>query len=259
MIPKLHNEVPEVVKLQLSQTEAVCLTTDDWTSVNNESFVAVTAHFFDQSFELCSLLLGCTEFYERHTADKVSEHLLKIAQEWNLNNKITAIVTDNASNMTAAVRLCEWRHVQCFAHSLNLVAQAGIAQIQAIVNKIKAIVAYFKRSSQALNKLHTMQDQLGVPRRKLVQDVLTRWNSTYDMMDRFVVIKDALVSTLAILDTNLEQLTSHEWKVVGQAKNVLEIFKEVTDEISAEKFVSISKVILFVSAISTDLSNERRT
>lgn len=99
-----------------------------------------------------------------------------------------------------------------------------------------------------------MQDQLGVPRRKLIQDVLTRWNSTYDMMDRFVVIKDALVSTLAILDTNLEQLTSHEWMVVGEAKNVLEIFKEVTDEISAEKFVSISKVILLVTAISTDLS-----
>lgn len=76
----------------------------------------------------------------------------------------------------------------------------------------------------------------------------------YDMMDRFVVIRDALVSTLAILDTNLEQLTSHEWKVVGQAKNVLEIFKEVTDEISAEEFVSISKVILFFTAISTDLS-----
>lgn len=137
-------------------------------------------------------------------------------------NTYCYIVTDNASNMTAAVRLCEWRHVQCFAHSLNLVAQAGVAQIQAIVNKIKAIVVYFKRSSQALNKLHIMQDQLGVPCRKLVQDVLTRWNSTYDMMDRFVVIKDALVSTLAILDTNLEQLTSHEWKVVGQAKNVLE-------------------------------------
>lgn len=42
--------------------------------------------------------------------------------------------------------------------------------------------------------------------------------------------------------------------VVVQAKNVLEIFNEVTEEVSAEKFVSLSKVILFVNAISTDLA-----
>lgn len=211
LIPKLYNKVAVVVKIKLSQAEAVCLTTDGWTSINNESFIAVTAHFFNDSFELCSVLLRCSEFYERHTAEKVSEHLLKTAKDWDISNKISAIVTDNAANMTAAVRLCEWRHVQCFARSVNLVAQAGIGEIHNIVLKIKAIVVFFKRGSQALNKLHTMQDQLGVPRLKLVQDVPTRWNSTYNMMDRFVSTKDALVSTHAILDANLEQLSSHEW------------------------------------------------
>lgn len=70
--------------------------------------------------------------------------------EFEIQNKITAIVADNASNIQSAIRKGNWRGVGCFAHSLNLVAQAAITQINEEVAKVKRIVEYFRKSSQGL-------------------------------------------------------------------------------------------------------------
>ncbi|XP_054281126.1 E3 SUMO-protein ligase ZBED1-like [Macrosteles quadrilineatus] len=202
---------------------------------------------------MVSVLLQCVEFQDRHTAENLSDQLKAVVKEWGIDNKIAGVVTDNAANEVAAIRLCEWRHIPSFAHSLNLVVQGSLDNIKPILVKVKAIVEFFKRSSQALAKLQNMQEQLGLPKLKLIQDVVTRWNSTYDMVERFCNMKDAIVSTVALLETNLTMLTPHEWKVLDKTREVLSIFKEVTEEVSVEKYVSLSKVILFVTAITSDL------
>lgn len=90
---------------------------------------------------------------------------------------------------------------------------------------------------------------MGLPELKLKHDVVTRWNSTYDMLKRIITIKDAVLSTLAILQSNIQVLTPAEWEVIEKAVEVLQIFYEVTEEISSEKTVSISKVIVLVSSM----------
>lgn len=46
---------------------------------------------------------------------------------------------------------------------------------------------------------------MGRPLLKLIQDVSTRWNSTHDMFQRCIDIKEPLISTIAIIghDENL--------------------------------------------------------
>lgn len=85
---------------------------------------------------------------------------------------------------------------------------------------------------------------MGLPELKLKQDVVTRWNSTFDMLQRFYKLKEAIISTLAILDTQHEQLSSHDWIIVEKTIDILEIFYDITNEISAENNVSLSKVIV---------------
>lgn len=96
---------------------------------------------------------------------------------------------------------------------------------------------------------------MGLPPLKLKQDVVTRWNSTHDMFKRIIEIKDAVVSTLAILQCDVEQLTVVEWQIVEWSTNILEIFAEVTKEISSERYVSMSKVLIFIRAMNDTMKS----
>lgn len=132
----------------------------------------------------------------------------------------------------------------CFAHTLNLIIQAGIETISDTVNRVKRIVEYFQRSTTGLNKLKSVQKQMNMEELKLKQDVSTRWNSTYDMLDRVVKIKEALIATLALVRSDLV-LSLDDWTVIERALPIFKKFYEVTVEVSTEKSVSLSKVIVF--------------
>ncbi|XP_030757371.1 zinc finger BED domain-containing protein 4-like [Sitophilus oryzae] len=85
-----------------------------------------------------------------------------------------------------------------------------------------------------------MQEQLNLPELKL----------KHEMLSRILQIKEAVISTLALLQNELETvLTSHDWKVIEFAVDVLKLFLEITNEISAEKNVTLSKVIPFVKIV----------
>lgn len=119
---------------------------------------------------------------------------------------------------------------------------------------------YFKRSSHALSKLQSTQKQMGLTPLKLKQDVVTRWNSTQDMFQRIIQIKDAVISTMALLQCDVEPLTVSEWMIVENASEVLKIFSEITTEISSEKYVSMSKVLIFIRVmVGTMESFEKNT
>ncbi|KAJ8971547.1 hypothetical protein NQ317_003201 [Molorchus minor] len=237
LIPQFYTTTKETVQNRLTEAFAVCVTTDGWTSINNESFLAVTAHWIN----------GCIGFSQRHTAENLKEFLCQIFQEWKISNKVVAVISDNAANITAAVRLGAWRHLGCFAHTVNLVVQASLREIHETIEKVKKNVEFFRRSSHAQAKLNQIQDQMNLPKLKLKNDVVTRWNSTYDMLVRILKIKDAVISTLAIIgQEQVNALNPHDWLIVETATSFLEIFNEVTVEISAEKNVSASKIILFI-------------
>lgn len=259
LIPKLYNEVLEDVKMKIEKARAVCLTTDSWTSINNESFVAITGHYIDGD-TLHSSLLGCFKYSDAHTSQNLAAMLQEFTQEWNLTNKITAVVTDNAANVVGAVRVCNWRHLSCFAHSINLVVQKGIDAIREnLVGKVKSIVEYFKRSSSALQKLKEIQKQMDLPDLKLKQDVVTRWNSTYDMLHRILQIKEAVIATLAIKNKDLNTLSDLDWEELQTVVDILWVFNDITLDISAEQSVTISKVLYFVKIMRQHVNNERFT
>lgn len=44
LLPQLYESTVDTIKNKLKNVTAVCLTTDAWTSINNESYVAITAH-----------------------------------------------------------------------------------------------------------------------------------------------------------------------------------------------------------------------
>lgn len=258
LMPQMFEMTVERVKDTLKNVEAVCLTTDGWTSKTNQSFISVTAHFIDPKNEtlISSVLLGCIDFDEKHTSDNLARFLRNLVEEWNLSNKLTAIITDNAANIKAAIRKCNWRWLSCFAHSINLTVQSSLDCIDSTLSKVKSIVQYFKKSSHALAKLNDYQKRTSSPILKLKQDCPTRWNSTYEMINRIIAIKDPIIATLAVLgNPELNCLNPQDWIILENARDILKIFYEVTVEISAEKYVTLSKEIIFIKTLNKFVLN----
>jgi len=61
------------------------------------------------------------------------------------------------------------------------------------------IVGHFKHSNNATEKLKDFQLQMNLPPLKVKQDVPTRWNSSFIMMERLVNIKAPLSATMSTL------------------------------------------------------------
>ncbi|CAH2013573.1 unnamed protein product [Acanthoscelides obtectus] len=172
-------------------------------------------------------------------------------QEWGISEKVVAIVTDNAANQVAAVKLGSWAHIPCFAHTLNLVVQNGLQEIKDIRHKVKAVVEYFHRSSQANSKLlstQTRMDANSIPL-KLKNDVSTRWNSSYYMFERFLKLEESLTITIGLLHNPVQLLSEEEWSILKEICQVLKPFEQITTEIRSETHVTVSKIIIIVRGL----------
>ncbi|KAJ8930404.1 hypothetical protein NQ314_016799 [Rhamnusium bicolor] len=262
LLPQLHNMARDNVRNSLDSINACCITTDGWTSCANKSFISVTAHYVTKDIKMKSSLLDCYEYSDRHTAENLCKELKRICREWNIANKIIAVASDNASNIVAAIKITGWKHVPYFAHNLNLIIQSalevnGIAQMQ---NKIKKIVTFFKHSTQACNKLTAMQIQLSKPVLSLKQDCITRWNSTFDMFNRILQVKDSLMSVIAInYPMEISNIDNNDIIIIQGICNILKVFKDVTEEMSCEKQVTASTVILLSAALRKYCANYLKT
>jgi len=91
---------------------------------------------------------------------------------------------------------------------------------------------------------------LAGPVLQLHQDVSTRWNSVYDVVERFVNLKPALLLFISG-EEKLDPFSSEEWAEMTQMVHILKPLYDVTVEQSTEKHTSISKVIPVVSRALT--------
>ena len=164
-LPTKYEEIKLHILKVLPKVMYVSLTTDIWTSQATESFLTITVHFI-HSWELKSLVLATIKFSVEHNAEHIAAELKKVTNHWGITHKVVAIVTDNASNMVAAVKITGWTHIHCFAHTLNLVVQEAIKNdptLLLIKKKCKDIVTFFHQSVNAAEKLRVVQRQIGIP------------------------------------------------------------------------------------------------
>lgn len=84
LLHQLYQTSVNNVNLKFKNITAICLTTDAWTSINNDSYVAVTAYYIDENTKMSTTLLRCQYFAARHTADQVSSFLKDLVNKWGL-------------------------------------------------------------------------------------------------------------------------------------------------------------------------------
>lgn len=75
---------------------------------------------------------------------------------------------------------------------------------------------------------------------QLMQEVDTRWNSTYTMLQRMNILRIPLTILLCDMPENL---TNDEWKLTEMLVRLLEPIKDVTEVMSGENYPTISNYL----------------
>ena len=260
-----HNKLRGQVLAQIASTTAVSFTTDIWTSIGMEAYMAVTAHFINADWELQAYVLETKEMEESHTGENIAHRLGEVVDSFEIPNfKRVAIVHDNASNMTLCTETLrkqpeKWGKVQgvrCSGHTLQLCVNTAVKQdqIRRTVSAGRNLVSHFRKSAKATAALNEKQKQQNVIEHKLIQDVSTRWNSTHSMLERLVeqrwpvtaVLSDPIVTKKG--DRTLD-LTSDQWNLAQDTAEVLGPLITLTELLSREENVSLSSVVPMLTNI----------
>nr|XP_054594153.1 E3 SUMO-protein ligase ZBED1-like [Nothobranchius furzeri] len=218
-LPNVYNEAKATVLDSLGSAETVALTCDAWTSRATESYVTVTAHHINDEWILQSHVLQTRAMHETHTGEHIAALLKETVTEWRLNTKKVIIVTDNAPNMAVAARLAGMTHIQCFAQC----------------------------STTASDQFKQQQRLLQLPAHRLTTDIITRWNSSYDTIERFLEQQPAICAALLSPDVRRsakEVFTLNESDIMcaEEVVRALKPMKDATLVMSEESVPTLSVI-----------------
>lgn len=146
MVDQRYKESKQKEKLTVAKVSAVSLTSDMWTSINTEAYLAVTCHFIDSNTALHSVVLGVQHFPQAHTAINLSQVTASLMSEWGITDKVRCYVTDGAANMGACAKELRLRHSNCVAHTWSKQLLITLSDIQTTCRRM---VGYFKSSTTA--------------------------------------------------------------------------------------------------------------
>ena len=256
----------------LQGAQDVVLNIDLWSSRDMRAFISITGHFI-LDFTMRGVMLACHRVRGSHTAENVHLMYEETVACFDLAGKVSAIVTDNGSNMVKAFTLPGMENmavdvedddethdsdltgvqltddleflvpqrVPCFAHTLQLVVKDGLqhaGQVKSIIGKVAKLVAYVRKSTTASEIL---EGHL-----KLQMANQTRWNSQLKMLRSIIRIPEDVLQKLDCTS----KLSSYEMKLIGELCEILQPFEEVTDRVQGQAIVTSSLVIACVRKTS---------
>ncbi|MPC39625.1 Zinc finger BED domain-containing protein 1 [Portunus trituberculatus] len=263
LLAKKNSSLRELVEQQLSQATWVSVTADQ-ASVTTKGYLVVSGHYIDSGCPQ-NVCLGVAKLTPGRTGEQIANDLTQILHSWNLETrKICSITTDGGANIIAAVRKLmggEHSHIPCLAHLINQCVCQALSQSDkatAVIERVKQIVAYFQRSISASDALCEMQCQNGVlVPLELIEAVVTQWNSTFYLLERFNQLAGCISKVLVSGDhwTAPPKLTAEELAVVTDLVTVLRPFERATREVSGDKFITASKILPIVNCLQRAVAN----
>ena len=195
----------------------------------------VTTHFINKDWELKEAVLSTASTEERHTAVNISNHLLKVAADYRIKDKVSGYVHDNAGNQALAKSMLEeerdWTSIGCAAHTLQLAVNGGLDDAPAIQNALasaRRLVTHFKKPTVAINYLHKRQRPAGREEHQLISDCATRWNSSLYRLERLVEEKLCAEGTLQDNDRADLNLRGAQWDLIKELCKVLHVLDVAT-------------------------------
>ncbi|XP_040069164.1 uncharacterized protein LOC120842207 [Ixodes scapularis] len=213
------------LKQELSNVAYVCITADCWTTFRR-CYIGITVLWLlPRTLERRSAVLACRRLVERATYDILAATISEVLEEYDLQTKVTRVITDNGSNFLKAFRIfgekssvgeedeeienegvdlsklidsteegiCLPQHHRCAAHCLNLVSTVDASRAseddafsKAFTTVMRKCRCLWAKQGQSSVAAETVHKVCGV---YLPTPVTTRWNSLYDSLEFLLTLR----------------------------------------------------------------------
>ena len=264
MIEARYEMMKKQFREKVKELSSYTLTCDNWTDVTNQSYLGVTIHYLGADCEMKNGHLGVLPLDKNHTSDYLHDSLLKVMEDFHVDsNKVKAVVSDSAANIRSAVikLVGSNRQLPCFAHILSHLVPNALQSIQSaieIITKVKKIVKLIRHSIVASDELRRLQKRDGKTDGtvlKFIQDVETRWNTTYYMLERFLALEEYVYSVTSKCSNMPDMLSRIEILVLKDLVALMSPVASVITEISGENYPTCSVMIPIIHCMTAAITD----
>lgn len=233
-------------KYNLSMMQVIGITTDNASNMI-KSVDVINAKREDEFKTLRGLddelEFFTNEYIENNGDNQENNELISIMDQVDedLNNFCRFFQEDN--------NLVKIEHQRCIAHLLQLA-------IKDFLNYNNDIVALLERVRRLVKKLRTINymNTLKELNKYLfpILDMVTRWGSTYKMLERILDLKVFVINHLSIEDKKIFDLTNNDWAEIEKLRTCLQPLFDLSIILQSEDLISpifFRKWLLFKSKI----------
>ncbi|KAJ8887325.1 hypothetical protein PR048_013540 [Dryococelus australis] len=122
--------------------------------ISYDDYLSLTIHYLDTNFCLHHCCLEVVPFPEvRHTVQNICQFLTKLVSDWDVSQKVVAVLRDNGRNISAGLEMSSFEHIPCLAHTFNLVSKDGLLGSKIVTNLLsqsRRLAGHFKHSAHAV-------------------------------------------------------------------------------------------------------------
>ncbi|XP_060959777.1 zinc finger BED domain-containing protein RICESLEEPER 2-like [Cannabis sativa] len=154
-------------------------------------------------------------------------------------------------------------HMRCSAHILNLIVSDGLKELNEAISSIRNAVRYVRSSPARLKRFKESCTDVNIESKALLcLDVVTRWNSTYMMLEAAIKFKKAFDNLEG--DANYTRYFDEErmtgppsnldWEKAGIFVNFLKRFYDLTNRFSGSLYVTSNLFLPDILKVQVDLT-----
>jgi hypothetical protein len=254
------------MSLRAPDGKAIACTVDEWTSRRGRKFIAVTGHWLDDGWRMCSCVLGIAEVMGASTAATLQGYIEDIVGRFSDKFFVSTLTHDGASNIVRAAEdflgLSAGDSQRCFAHALDLLIGdllSSIPELGRIIALVRTLISRI-RSSALKKRLQEHCRARGLLHTTLILPCKTRWCGTFYMIERLLELWQCVVSVIenAGSERDLPSLGDDDLDWLQSLQEVLRPLEKVIRQCEGEKYVTCAYIPYWAAQLKDAFSRKAR-
>ncbi|KAA0724956.1 hypothetical protein E1301_Tti016293 [Triplophysa tibetana] len=255
-LQSLYSQKRLEVENAVKAASNLVLSAELWSSNEAMFYLTVSCHLITENWRQKSYVLDTAHLLNEHTPERVLQELLRISNEWSITEKIQVVVT-NVDGMKKFHKRYQWVHVPCFANTLNKVFKETIedSDWKNLLRKCQHIVAFFHQNNKDSENLRKECFNKNLKLTELTQIADLKWLPMLHMLKSILELWPAINTVFTTRRVKDLCLNENERKRLDDMVAVLNLLKEVTENIGNQEYSPISNIIPLVQNLQKELRN----